>query len=157
MEKIIPIFTALLAPLMLLLMMFPILSHQTVSFAIWPAVSDQGYVQDARPGNNVISRCTAQLPFLANGGAIYGGFGNRIEDCLFTDIATGCGILISTTFPTSDEGRKIDNNFSGTTVIRHCELIRCGGDDHSWSWRGSLQICLDRRRYRAWLTSSHRR
>jgi hypothetical protein len=115
-------------------------------FAIWPAAFDQGFVgQSPLPGNNVIRRCTGQLPFLANGGAIYGGASNRIEDCLFTDISAGCGILISTTFPTSDEKRKIDNNFSGTTVINNCKLLRCGGYDHSWAWRGSLQICLDRR------------
>jgi Pectate lyase superfamily protein len=115
-------------------------------FAMWPAASDQGFLdQGPRSGHNVIRHCTGQLTFLANGGAIYGGADNRIEDCLFTDIATGCGILISTTFPTSDEQRKIDNNFSGTTLVRNCELVRCGGYDHSWAWRGSLQICLDRR------------
>jgi hypothetical protein len=115
-------------------------------FAIWPAPADQGLVeQGPPPGNNVIRRCTGQLTFLANGAAIYGGANNRIEDCLFTDISTGCGILISTTFPTSDGKRGIDNNFSGTTIIRNCTLLRCGGYDHSWAWRGSLQICLDRR------------
>ncbi len=115
-------------------------------FAIWPAASDQGFVGQGPPsGNNVIRRCTGQLTFLANGAAIYGGASNRIEDCRFIDIGTGCGILISTTFPTSDEGRKIDNNFSGTTLVRNCELLRCGGYDHSWAWRGSLQICMDRR------------
>ena len=115
-------------------------------FAIWPAVSDQGYLgQIPQPGHNVIRRCTGQLPFLANGGAIYGGADNRIEDCLFTDISTGCGILISTTFPTSDEARRIDNNFSGLTVVKNNRLIRCGGYDHVWGWRGSVQLCLDRR------------
>jgi len=115
-------------------------------FAMWPAASDQGFVgQGPRPGHNVFRHCTGQLPFLANGGAIYGGADNRIEDCLFTDIATGCGILVSTTFPTADEQLKIDNNFSGTTLVRNCELLRCGGYDHSWAWRGSLQVCLDRR------------
>lgn len=115
-------------------------------FAIWPAPSDQGYVgPDAPPGRNLIRRCTGQLTFLANGAAIYGGEGNRVEDCLFTDISTGCGILISTTFPTSDAARRIDNNFSGETVVRDCTLVRCGGYDHGWAWRGSLQICLDRR------------
>ncbi len=115
-------------------------------FAIWPAASDQGFVgKGPRSGNNVIRRCTGQLPFLANGAAIYGGASNRIEDCRFTDIGTGCGILISTTFPTSDEGRRNDNNFSGTTLVKNCELLRCGGYDHSWAWRGSLQICMDRR------------
>lgn len=115
-------------------------------FAIWPVASDQGHDEHApKPGDNVICRSTGQLPFLANGAAVYGGANNRVEDCLFTDIIAGCGILISTTFPTSDEARKVDNNFSGTTVVKNNRLIRCGGYDHSWAWRGSFQICLDRR------------
>lgn len=115
-------------------------------YAIWPVPSDQGHDEGAeKPGHNVIRRCTGQLPFLANGGSLYGGAGNRIEDCLFTDITAGCGILISTTFPTADEARKVDNNFSGETVVQNCRLIRCGGYDHDWAWRGALQLCLDRR------------
>ncbi len=115
-------------------------------FAMWPNASDQTYVQQAlSPGSNVVRHCTGQLPFLANGGAIYGGANNRIENCLFTDITAGCGILISTTFPTSNESRKMDNNFSGTTVIQDCELVRCGGFDHDWGWRAAVQICMDRR------------
>jgi Pectate lyase superfamily protein len=115
-------------------------------FAIWPAASDQSFVQNSPlPGSNVFRHCTGQLPFLANGGAIYGGANNCIEDCLFKDIGSGCGILISSTFPTSDDRRKIDNNFSGTTVVRDCDLIRCGGYDHDWAWRAAFQLCLDRR------------
>jgi len=115
-------------------------------FAIWPAASDQGFLEQApSPGSNVFRRCTGQLPFLANGGAIYGGANNRMEDCLFTDISPGCGILLSTTFPTADESGKIDNNFSGTTVVRNCDLVRCGGYDHTWAWRAAFQLCLDRR------------
>lgn len=115
-------------------------------FAIWPAPSDQGFTEKASaPGWNVIRHSTGQLTFLANGGAIYGGASNRIEDCLFTDISTGCGILVSTTFPTADVNLKIDNNFSGTTAIRNCDLVRCGGYDHGWTWRGALQLCMDRR------------
>ena len=115
-------------------------------FAMWPAPSDQSFVQRApSPGSNVFRRCTGQLPFLANGGAIYGGADNCIENCLFTDISPGCGILISTTFPTSDESGKIDNNFSGTTVVRNCDLIRSGGYDHDWAWRAAFQLCMDRR------------
>jgi hypothetical protein len=114
-------------------------------FAIWPAPANPGAAGQAVPGLNRIRRCTGQLTFLANGGAIYGGADNRIEDCLFTDISSGCGILISTTFPTSDDERKIDNNFTGTTVVRNCDLIRCGGYDHGWRWRGSFQVCMDRR------------
>lgn len=112
-------------------------------FAIWPAASDQSFQQQApNPGNNVIRCCTGQLPSLAQGAAIYGGADNRIEDCLFTDVASGCGILISTTFPTS--GGRFDNNFSGHTVVRNCQLVRCGGYDHNWAWRAALQIALDR-------------
>jgi hypothetical protein len=111
-------------------------------FAIWPCPSDQGFVQATKPGHNIIRHCTGQLPFLANGGAIYGGESNRISDCLFTDITAGCGVLISSTFPTTDEAKHIDNNFSGETLVEHCELLRCGGYDHDWTWRGSLQICL---------------
>lgn len=115
-------------------------------FAIWPAPADQGFVQTtASPGSNVFRHCTGQLPFLANGGAIYGGANNRIEDCLFTDISAGCGILLSTSFSTADEGLKIDNNFSGTTVVRNCDLIRCGGFDHDWGYRSAFQLCMDRR------------
>lgn len=115
-------------------------------FAIWPAPSDQGYDERAeRPGHNVIRRCTGQLPFLANGISLYGGAGNRVEDCLLTDIGTGCGILISTTFPTTDEARGVDNNFSGETVVRNNRLVRCGGYDHSWAWRAAFQVCIDRR------------
>jgi hypothetical protein len=115
-------------------------------FAMWPTASDQGFTEEKPlPGNNVFRNCTGQLPFLANGAAIYGGKNNRVEDCLFTDIATGCGVLISTTFPTADEKLKIDNNFSGTTVVKNCELVRCGGFDHQWDWRAAMQLCLDRR------------
>jgi len=115
-------------------------------FAMWPAASDQSFVQQApAPGFNVFRHCTGQLPFLANGGAIYGGANNRMEDCVFQDISAGCGILLSTTFPTADASGKVDNNFSGTTVIRNCDLIRCGGFDHDWAWRAALQLCMDRR------------
>ena len=103
-------------------------------FAIWPATyTGQNYA----PGLNVITHCTAQLPFLANGGAIYGGVSNRIEDCLFQDLPYGCGILISTTFPVGNNG------FSGTTVAQRCDLNRCGGYDPGWTWRAALQLCLD--------------
>jgi parallel beta-helix repeat protein len=113
-------------------------------FAIWPSPSDQGFTQHGEiPGNNLIQRCTGETPFLAHGASIYGGANNRLEDCLFRDIGSGCGILISTTFPTA-EGT-IDNNFSGTTVVRNCELARCGGYDHGWTWRAAFQICLDRK------------
>jgi hypothetical protein len=103
-------------------------------FAIWPAT----YIgQNYTPGLNVITHCTGQMPFLANGGGVYGGNSNRIEDCLFQDLPYGCGILISTTFPVGN------NTFSGTTVAQRCDLNRCGGQDPGWGWRAALQVCVD--------------
>jgi hypothetical protein len=103
-------------------------------FPIWPATYT---AQRYAPGYNVITHCTGQTPFLANGGAIYGGISNSIENCLFQDITYGCGILISTTFPVGD------NVFSGTTVAGNCDLVRCGGYDPAYQWRAALQLCLD--------------
>jgi hypothetical protein len=102
-------------------------------FAVWPSFGPQSYA----PGLNVITHCTGELPFLANGGAIYGGASNRIEDCLFQDIPYGCGILFSTTFPVGT------NFFAGTTTAQRCDLFRCGGYDIGYGWRAALQLCLD--------------
>ncbi len=102
-------------------------------FAVWPA---NYAAQIYSPGSNVITHCTAQCPFLANGGAIYGGAANRIEDCLFQDLPYGCGILLSTTFP-------VAATFSGTTVAQRCDLDRCGGYDGGYQWRAAVQLCMD--------------
>jgi hypothetical protein len=111
-------------------------------FAMWPAT----YIpQKHSPGFNVIRHCSGQLPFLANGAALYGGHGNQVLDCLFTDITAGSAILISTTFPTADPQRNVDNPFSGTTVVQNCQVLRSGGFDHEWQWRAAVQLCLDRR------------
>jgi hypothetical protein len=102
-------------------------------FPIWPAT----YTSQAfSPGFNVITHCTAQVPFLANGGAIYGGTSNTIQDCLFQDIPYGCGILISTTF-------NVGTNSIRGAVAQRCDLIRCGGFDIGYQWRAALQLCLD--------------
>ncbi|HZV34896.1 MAG TPA: glycosyl hydrolase family 28-related protein [Verrucomicrobiae bacterium] len=102
-------------------------------FAIWPAPSSGNYT----PNNNVITHCTGELPFLANGGAIYGGRNNRIEDSLFSDFPYGCGLLFSTTF-------QVSFTFSGTNIAQRCDLVRCGGYDGGYGWRASLQIVMDR-------------
>jgi hypothetical protein len=103
-------------------------------FAIWPATyTTQSYT----PGLNVITHCTGVAPDLANGGAIYGGVSNRIEDCTFLNIPYGCGILIAGTFTQNGAGV----GFSGTTVAQRCDLTRCGGYDPGWLWRAALTLC----------------
>jgi hypothetical protein len=111
-------------------------------FAIWPAVFAK---QQFSPGHNLIINCTAQLPFLANGAAIYGGESNQIKNCSFADISQGSAILISTTFPTENKDQDINNNFSGTTLIENCDIKTSGGFDHEWDWRGAVEICTDKR------------
>ena len=100
-------------------------------FAMWPASSGT-----YPPSNNVITHCTGELTFLANGGAIYGGANNRIEDCVFKDMTYGCGILFSTTFP-------VAATFSGTTVAQRSDVIRCGGYDPGYGWRAAVLLCMD--------------
>jgi hypothetical protein len=104
------------------------------AFGIWPAT----YLAQAyKPGSNLFTHCTAELNFLANGGAIYGGASNTINECLFQDITYGCGILLSSTFAIGTNG------FSGTTVAENSEINRCGGYDPNFAaWRGAFQICL---------------
>lgn len=101
-------------------------------FALWPAPASGNYT----PANNVVTHCTGQLPFLANGGAIYGGANNRIEDCLFQDLPYGCGLLFSTTF-------QVSFTFSGTNIAQRCDVIRCGGYDGGYGWRSAVQIVMD--------------
>ncbi|MDT0642795.1 hypothetical protein RM553_08120, partial [Zunongwangia sp. F363] len=108
------------------------------SFAIWPATFGK---QKYKPGNNLITRCTAQLPFLANGASIYGGESNKIENCFFSGGSQGSAILISTTFPTVN--KEVNNNFSGVTTIENCSIETSGGFDHTWGWRSAVQICVD--------------
>jgi len=111
-------------------------------FAIWPTIFDK---QQFSPGYNLISHCTAQLPFLANGAALYGGESNKIKNCSFVDISQGSAILVSTTFPTENKDKSINNNFSGTTAIVDCYINKSGGFDHEWGWRAAIEICLDKR------------
>ncbi|TWJ04674.1 pectate lyase-like protein [Mucilaginibacter frigoritolerans] len=111
-------------------------------FAIWPTVFHK---QMFSPGHNLIIHCTAQLPFLANGIAVYGGDSNQVKDCVCTDISQGSAILISTTFPTENKDKTVNNNFSGTTVIDSCYIKTSGGFDHEWDWRAAVELCVDKR------------
>jgi hypothetical protein len=113
-------------------------------FAVWPTVSS-AVKQQFPPGHNLIIHCTGQLPWLANGAAIYGGESNEIKDCFFVDISQGSAILLSTTFPTESKDKSINNNFSGTTVIEDCDIKTSGGFDHDWAWRAAVELCLDKR------------
>ncbi len=112
-------------------------------FAIWPTTFKQ---QQFHPENILIINCTAQLPFLANGAAIYGGQSNEVKNCSFIDISAGSAILISTTFPT--ENKDVHNNFSGKTRVENCTIGTSGGFDHEWGWRAAVEICLDKRSIR---------
>jgi len=111
-------------------------------FAIWPTTFLK---QVFSPGHNLIIHCTAQLPFLANGIAVYGGESNKVESCSIIDISQGSAILVSTTFPTESKDKSINNNFSGTTVIENCDVKTSGGFDHEWDWRAAVEICIDKR------------
>jgi len=111
-------------------------------FAIWPTTFLK---QVFSPGHNLIVHCTATLPFLANGISIYGGEGNKVQSCSLVDISQGSAILISTTFPTENQDKSINNNFSGKTVIENCNIKTSGGFDHEWGWRAALEICVDKR------------
>ena len=64
------------------------------AFAIWSAT-------DLYPHpciNNVIRNCTAALPWRAACFAIYGGRGNRIENCVGADALTYPGLTVSSEF-----------------------------------------------------------
>jgi len=111
-------------------------------FAIWPTTFLK---QVFSPGHNLIIHCTATLPFLANGIAIYGGESNKVQSCSVVDISQGSAILISTTFPTENKDKSVNNNFSGKTVIEDCNIKTSGGFDHEWGWRAALEICVDKR------------
>ncbi|MGH7978516.1 MAG: glycosyl hydrolase family 28-related protein, partial [Limisphaerales bacterium] len=102
-------------------------------FAMWPTTTAGTYPCSG----NAITSCTAQLPWLANGGAIYGGASNRIEGCQFFDTTYGCGVLISSTFSAGG------NTFSPTTLVQSCDIVRCGGYDPGYQWRGALEFCED--------------
>jgi hypothetical protein len=88
-------------------------------FAMWPATYAKS---NFTHGSNRFVRCTAQLPFLAQAFAIYGGDGNAVEDCEAIDIPFGAGLFASTTFPT-------EFGFRGTTTYRRINLTRSGDQD----------------------------
>jgi hypothetical protein len=88
------------------------------SLAVWanPYVKDRSVdiAHDNRFANN-----TVQLPWRANGIAIYGGYNNSIENNLIYDTMNYPGIMLATDHDPLP--------FSGTTLIANNGLYRTGG------------------------------
>ncbi|MEV6931234.1 CARDB domain-containing protein [Dactylosporangium sp. NPDC051485] len=88
------------------------------SLAVWSST----YVKDQSVDvghDNHFTNNTVQLPWRANGIAIYGGYGNAIENNVVSDTMNYPGIMLAT-----------DHSpiaFSGTTTIANNGLYRCGG------------------------------
>ncbi|WP_263657352.1 CARDB domain-containing protein [Nonomuraea gerenzanensis] len=88
------------------------------SLAVWanPYVKDPSV--DIAHDNQFLNN-TVQLPWRANGIAVYGGYKNKIENNLIYDTMNYPGIMLAT-----------DHNplpFSGQTLISGNALYRCGG------------------------------
>ncbi|GAA0490390.1 hypothetical protein Ade02nite_24010 [Paractinoplanes deccanensis] len=88
------------------------------SLAVWanPRVRDTSV--DVASNNHFVNN-TIQLPWRANGAAIYGGFGNTIENNLIADTMNYPGIMLATDHDPLP--------FSGTTLIANNGLYRAGG------------------------------
>ncbi len=98
------------------------------ALAMW---SDGGPVT-----NSVFAFNTVQAPALANGLAVYGGTGNRVEDNVVADtVNAAAGIAISTRFGVP---------FSGTTTVQRNTLVRTGSREPNWAAElGALWIYAD--------------
>ncbi len=88
------------------------------ALAVWanPFVKDQAV--DIGHDNHFRNN-TVQLPWRANGIAIYGGYNNSIENNLIYDTMNYPGIMLATDHSPLP--------FSGTTLIANNALYRCGG------------------------------
>ena len=88
------------------------------SLAVWanPAVKDQ--VVDNTHDNHFVNN-TVQLPWRANGIAIYGGYDNSIENNLVYDTMNYPGIMLATDHSPLP--------FSGTTLVANNAIYRGGG------------------------------
>jgi hypothetical protein len=88
------------------------------SLAVWA----NKYVKDQSVDighDNAFTNNTVQLPWRANGIAIYGGYGNKIENNLIYDTMNYPGIMLATDHDPLP--------FSGTTTISNNGLYRTGG------------------------------
>ncbi|MET0136242.1 MAG: CARDB domain-containing protein, partial [Kibdelosporangium sp.] len=88
------------------------------SLAVWA----NRYVKDQAVDiahDNQFTNNTIQLPWRANGIAVYGGYGNKIENNLIHDTMNYPGIMLATDHSPLP--------FSGTTLIANNGLYRTGG------------------------------
>ncbi|WP_236004481.1 CARDB domain-containing protein [Amycolatopsis pittospori] len=88
------------------------------ALAVWA----NQYVKDTSQDvahDNVFANNTIQLPWRANGIAIYGGYGNKIENNIVSDTMNYPGIMLATDHDPLP--------FSGQTLIANNALYRCGG------------------------------
>ncbi|MFG2600038.1 glycosyl hydrolase family 28-related protein [Streptomyces sp. NPDC048462] len=88
------------------------------ALAVWASK----YVKDPSTDvghDNVFSNNTVQLPWRANGIAVYGGYGNSIENNLVYDTMNYPGIMLATDHDPVP--------FSGQTLIANNGLYRTGG------------------------------
>ncbi|MEV4319976.1 CARDB domain-containing protein [Actinocrispum sp. NPDC049592] len=88
------------------------------ALAVWASkyVKDQSV--DVGHDNHFVNN-TIQLPWRANGIAIYGGYGNSAENNLIYDTMNYPGIMLATDHDPIP--------FSGTTLLANNALFRCGG------------------------------
>ncbi|OLF12017.1 APHP domain-containing protein [Actinophytocola xinjiangensis] len=88
------------------------------SLAVWANQYVKDTSVDVAHDNEFVNN-TIQLPWRANGIAIYGGYGNKIENNLVYDTMNYPGIMLATDHDPLP--------FSGQTLIANNALFRCGG------------------------------
>jgi uncharacterized repeat protein (TIGR01451 family) len=88
------------------------------SLAVWASTYVKDQATDIGHDNQFLNN-TIQLPWRANGIAIYGGFGNKAENNLVSDTMNYPGIMIATDHSPMP--------FSGETLIANNGIYRCGG------------------------------
>ncbi|UJW29594.1 APHP domain-containing protein [Saccharothrix sp. AJ9571] len=88
------------------------------SLAVWANKYVKDQATDVAHDNHFVNN-TIQLPWRANGIAIYGGYGNKAENNLIHDTANYPGIMLATDHDPLP--------FSGQTLLANNALYRCGG------------------------------
>lgn len=89
------------------------------------ALFSSPYTSGSPDYNNTITNCTVQSPWFANGIAIYGGYGNTVENCEVYDTVTDFGLFVDQGFSSYA--------FAPTTTAQNIALYRCGGTFTYWN------------------------